>query len=93
MENTNSTDCQKSDGSRFMSKSFVTGKELMKGLELKCLTPEINLNKVCISQKSINRPAFQLAGYYEFFDKERVQILGLAETEYVSHLTSDELVR
>lgn len=90
MENVNSTDCQKSDGSRFMSKNFVTGKELMEGLALKCLTPEINLNKVYIPQKSINRPAFQLAGYYEFFDQERVQILGLAETEYVSHLTDEQ---
>lgn len=56
------------------------------------LTPEIDLKKIKVYHRSINRPAFQLTGFYEYFDNERIQIVGRAEHEYVSRMDR-ELMR
>ncbi len=53
------------------------------------LTPEIDLRKIKVYHRSINRPAFQLTGFYEYFDNERIQIVGRAEHEYVSRMDRD----
>ena len=39
-----------------------------------------------ISTFNINRPGLQLAGYYEHFSAERVQIIGEMETAYLKTL-------
>ena len=69
-----------------MAREYVTVKEFADGMKLRCVTPNIDLTKIKIKQSSINRPAFQLAGFYEYFDKERLQIIGLAEYEYMNML-------
>ena len=50
--------------------------DMIKELNLKEVTPEINSKQVYIEQAEINRPALQLAGYFESFAKNRVQIIG-----------------
>lgn len=37
-------------------------------MKLENLTPEIDVKHVKITQPDINRPALQLAGYFEHFD-------------------------
>lgn len=71
-----------------MSLKYVTVKQLVDALDLECVTPWINLEDLRITQRSINRPAFQLSGYFEYFDSQRLQISGMAENEYVSRLSS-----
>ena len=39
--------------------------------------------KIFISNIDVNRPGLQLAGFYEYFDKGRIQIIGKAETAYL----------
>ncbi len=39
-----------------------------------------------IYTSDINRPALQLAGFYEYFDEERVQIIGIVEGTYLESL-------
>ena len=39
----------------------------------------------------VNRPGLQLAGYYEFFDSERIQIIGKSEESYLSELGEEDL--
>ncbi|MDR2939492.1 MAG: HPr(Ser) kinase/phosphatase [Clostridiales bacterium] len=56
--------------------------------ELKLLTPDIDIEEKLISHPDINRPGLQLAGYFEFFDSERLQIIGYVEHTYLSHLDS-----
>ena len=45
-------------------------------MKLENLTPEIDVKHVKITQPDINRPALQLAGYFEHFDATRLQIIG-----------------
>ena len=40
-----------------------------------------------IASREINRPALQLAGYYEHFDSDRVQLIGQVEYSYLMSLT------
>ena len=73
-----------------MAKTYVTLEEVAKKMDLKNLTPEIDLNQVKVYHRAINRPAFQLAGFYEYFDYKRLQVMGRAEDEYLKTLTLEE---
>ena len=44
-----------------------------------------------VTTSDINRPGLQLAGFFEFFDNDRVQIIGRNETTYLQE--SDEKLR
>lgn len=55
-------------------------------LELKNLIPDVTMEGIEISSPEINRPALQLAGYFEHFASERVQIIGYVEYTYLKSL-------
>ncbi len=58
-------------------------------MNLKNCTPEIDLNGKYITLPDVNRPALQLTGYYEHFDSERVQIIGIVESTYLGTLSEE----
>lgn len=63
-------------------------------LDLKCLTPNIDLKAIKITSSEVNRPALPLAGYFEHFTKDRVQIIGNVEYTYSQQLhDSEKLIR
>ena len=60
--------------------------KLVQEMNLKNLTPEVDMEHVRITLPDINRPALQLTGYFEHFASERVQIIGYVEYTYLMHL-------
>mgnify|MGYP001159049256 FL=1 len=48
-------------------------------------TPK-ELDQICVEIAEVNRPGLFLAGYYDYFDKLRLQIMGLAEMNFLSGL-------
>ena len=54
---------------------------------LENLTPEIDIKKIKVTQPGINRPALQMAGYFEHFEATRLQIIGFVEYSYMESLT------
>ena len=70
----------------------VTITELIHKMNLKNLLPEIDTDKIVLSHPDVNRPALQLAGFSDHFDKERVQIIGLVESEYIKTLSRERRV-
>ena len=60
--------------------------EIIENYGLKYYTPEINADEVLINTPEVNRPALQLAGFFEHFDKERVQIIGKVETAFLDNM-------
>ena len=52
-------------------------------MDLECLTPDVDISKIKITQSDINRPALQLAGFFDYFDHHRVQIIGHVENTYM----------
>ena len=59
-------------------------------MDLKNMTPDVDMSQIRISLPDINRPALQLAGYFDHFDSERVQIIGYVEYTYLEHLPTGE---
>ena len=59
---------------------------LVEKMDLKNLTPEIELLDKEITVPDINRPALQLTGYFDHFDSVRVQIIGYVEYTYLQTL-------
>ena len=57
--------------------------KIMEPLKLTLINPEVDIEKVELHQSDVNRPALQLAGFFEHFDYERLQIVGMVETAYV----------
>ena len=47
---------------------------------------EIDTDKVVLSHPDVNRPALQLTGFFDHFDRERVQIIGYVEQAYINTL-------
>ena len=58
------------------------------GLDLIC-TPE-GYENVEITVADVNRPSLQLAGFYEYFDPHRIQLIGKVEYTYLESLSSEE---
>lgn len=54
--------------------------------KLENLVPEIPYKGRIISSSEVNRPALQLAGYFEFFENNMVQIIGKVESSYLDRL-------
>ena len=67
----------------------VTIKELIEKMDLKNMTPELDTEKTVLVHPDVNRPALQLTGFFDHFDKERVQIIGYVEQAYLDTLTSE----
>lgn len=55
----------------------------MEKMNIVNLTPEIDMEKIDITQSDVNRPALQLAGFFDYFDHHRVQIIGQVEHTYI----------
>ena len=60
--------------------------KLIDKMELENLTPDIDISEAEINQSEINRPALQLAGFFDLFDSDRVQIIGNVEYRYLNQL-------
>ena len=43
-----------------------------------------------ITIEDVNRPGLQLAGFFDYFDETRIQVVGLVETSYLQRLTRGE---
>lgn len=63
--------------------------QIIEKMKLINLTPELDLSKIKIKQPDINRPALQLAGYFEHFEATRLQIIGFVEYTYMGALPQE----
>lgn len=68
----------------------VSVEKIEKHMKLRNATPDIDSSKIEVVTPDINRPALQLAGYYEFFENERVQIIGYVEYTYLMQLEEEK---
>ena len=66
--------------------------EIAERMDLKNLTPELDLTEKEVHVPDVNRPALQLAGFFDHFDSNRVQIIGNVEYTYMQTLTEERRV-
>ena len=70
--------------------AYVALETVIDKMKLENLTPDIDIKKIKITQPDINRPAIQIAGYYEHYDAARLQIIGYVEYTYMENLSSKD---
>lgn len=67
-----------------MAKEFtVSLQAIIEKCSLEVVQTPDDPEKIFITNADINRPGLQLAGFYEYFDHERIQIVGKAEVAYL----------
>ena len=69
-----------------MRNNVVEMKRVVEKMNLKNLTPDVELTDKVVEVPDINRPALQLTGFFERFDSERVQVIGYVEYSYLTTL-------
>ena len=64
-------------------------KELVREFDMKVEYAATDFDVVRLTVADLSRPGLQLAGYFEHFGKERVQIIGLVEYTYIEKMTRE----
>jgi len=64
--------------------------KIIEKIGLKVLNPDVDTSKIMIHEASLNRPALQLAGFFDFFDNKRIQLIGKVEYTYMHQVYDDE---
>ena len=72
-----------------MKKGVKLG-EIVEKMDLKNLTPEVDLSDIEVNIPDINRPALQLTGFFDNFDTDRVQVIGYVEHEYLKTINEEK---
>ena len=77
-----------------MEKLSVSLDKIIDEMKLKPVYLPDDPKNIMISSSEITRPAFPLAGFFNHFEPERIQIIGNTECEYLDKLgTAEETVR
>lgn len=71
----------------------VALQKIVEKMDLRNLTPDIDISNRFINLPDVNRPALQLTGYYDHFESERLQIIGNVEYTYLMKLPLEQRVK
>lgn len=63
--------------------------KFVKEFGLETLYESDDMDKRVITKSEVNRPALQLAGFFEYFDNDRIQVIGKVEQSYLMRLEPD----
>ena len=64
--------------------------QLIKAFELEVLRGAPGFEDILIQKEDVNRPALQLAGFFDYFDYKRIQMIGRVEATYLAQLSAGE---
>lgn len=73
-----------------MENHSVKLSKLVEEHHLEILRKASDYEKCRVTTEDVSRPGLQLAGYFDYFDSERIQIIGKAESTFVEGMTSAE---
>ncbi|MCI8484677.1 MAG: HPr(Ser) kinase/phosphatase [Lachnospiraceae bacterium] len=68
----------------------VSVKKIVEKMSLKVLNPEVDIKSRRVTTAEVNRPALQLTGYFDYFEKSRIEIIGMVEHTYLQKLSKDQ---
>jgi HPr kinase/phosphorylase len=64
--------------------------DIIKEFDLQVTYEPENMGDIVITTDDVNRPSLQLAGFFDYFDATRLQIMGKVETTYLEGLNSEQ---
>jgi HPr kinase/phosphorylase len=67
----------------------VRTKDLMEKFDLELVSGEEGINR-SITTSDLNRPGIEMAGFFEYFPAERIQLIGKTELSFYNTLTKTE---
>ncbi len=73
-----------------MPKPTVALSAIINEFKLNVLYSPNDPHEILISRSDINRPALPLAGFYDCFERDRLQIIGITEYAYLESLSESE---
>lgn len=68
----------------------VSIKKIIDKMGLEFFNSEVDVKERYVTIADVNRPALQLSGYFEHFEKDRIQIIGMVEYTYLQKLSNDQ---
>ena len=68
----------------------VTVKDIVDKFQLEVFCKGSDYQTRALTVTDVNRPGLQFAGFFDYFDPERLQIIGKAEIEYLRGFSSEE---
>lgn len=63
---------------------------IIQELNLEVIYAPENYQNIQIRTEDVNRPGLQLAGFFDYFVPQRIQLIGMVENTYLTNLTSEE---
>lgn len=79
-----------------MSESKAYTVPLAKLIKLHDITPvylPVDANEIEISTNEVSRPGLQITGFFDYFENNRVQIIGLSEVAYLRSLGREDFAK
>lgn len=74
-----------------MDKGYpVQLRKIVEDLHLTVINRSPEYESALIHVTAVNRPGLQLAGFYDYFDPRRIQIMGIVETTYLVSMPPEE---
>lgn len=70
----------------------ISVKQLAEKMQLNNLTPSIDLSDRMIEFYDVNRAALQLTGFFDHFDRHRVQVVGKVEQQYIEDSEQEKIL-
>lgn len=75
-----------------MSAKFIVPlQKLIRDFNLEELYLPEDANSIAVSTSEINRPGLQLSGFFDYFDRQRIQILGKSEFAFLEQFSDEEI--
>ena len=72
------------------TKFIVPLQKLIKDFNLEVLYMPEDVSTIEISTPEVNRPGLQLSGFFDYFDSQRIQILGKSEFAFLDRFNDEE---
>lgn len=64
--------------------------KIIEEFELEVLYGAENIDSVLVGTSDINRPGLQMVGFFDYFDNQRIQIMGKVEFTYLEQFPAEE---
>ena len=79
------------EGREILSPTFsVSMSNIISEMSLESIYMPREPSEIYINSRDINRPGLQLSGFYEYFDSERIQVVGRSELTFLLGFDSGE---
>lgn len=68
-------------------------KKIVDRFKLETICCEDAIEDIVVTQMDVNRPALPMAGFFDYFESQRIQIFGKVENTYFGQLETDKKIK